>query len=257
MSSATLIGNNRVSEAEVYQVPSVPFTRTFKPIHHQQVIEAIRTGINAVGMNVMSTEYVLANNGMRMFSAWELDSGNSEICWAIGIRNSMDKSMALGITAGTRVFICENLAFDGEFVELRRHTKGLTIEELEFMAYRAIKTLVTRLTKFQEWHLGLKEYELSETDAKVLLVELISQNVFPASKFPRFHDLYFGGVYDPTLWGLHEASTEVLKENNLMTLPKKNKALNFIINQYIEDIEADQPSTLGDFFERRAKFLHV
>ena len=140
MSNATLIGRNRVSEAEVYQVPSVEFTKTFKPVHHQQVIEAIRTGINAVGMNVMSTEYVLANSGMRMFGVWELDSGTSEICWSIGLRNSMDKSMALGITAGTKVFICSNLAFDGEFVELRRHTKGLTIEELEFMAYRAIRT---------------------------------------------------------------------------------------------------------------------
>lgn len=254
MSNATLIGNNRVSEAEVYQVPSVPFTRTFKPVHHQQVIEAIRTGINAVGMNVMSTEYVLANNGMRMFSAWELDSGNSEICWALGLRNSMDKSMALGITAGTRVFICENLAFDGEFVELRRHTKNLSVEELEFMAYRAIKTLIVRLTKFQEWHLGLKQYDLSETDAKVLLVELITQNVFPASKFPRFHDLYFGGAYNPTLWGLHEATTEVLKEANLLSLPRKNKVLNNIINQYIDEID-DHPSPLGDFYERRAKLL--
>jgi hypothetical protein len=255
MSNATLIGNNRASEAEVYQVPSVPFTRTFKPIHHQQVIEAIRTGINAVGMNVMTTEYVLANNGMRMFGVWELDSGNSELCWSIGLRNSMDKSMALGITAGTRVFICENLAFDCEFVELRRHTKNLSVEELEFMAYRAIKTLIVRLTKFQEWHLGLKQYELSEADAKILLVELISQGVFPASKFPRFHDLYFGGAYAPTLFGVHEATTETLKDANLLTLPKKNKALNTIINQYIEDINAEQPSPLGDFYERRAKFL--
>ena len=92
--------------------------------------------------------------------------------------------------------------------------------------------------------------------AKVLLVELISQNVFPASKFSRFQDLYFG-AYEPTLWGLHEATTEVLKDSNLMTQPKKNKVLNIIVNQYIDDIEADLPSPLGDFYERRAKFLHV
>jgi hypothetical protein len=42
----------------------------------------------------------------------------------------------------------------------------------------------------------------------------------------------------------------VLKDANLLTLPKKNKALNSIINQYIEDIGAD-PSPLGDFYERR------
>jgi hypothetical protein len=76
MSNATLIGNNRVTEAEVFQVPSVPFTRTFKPFHHKQVIDAVRTGINAVGLEVVKTEYVLAGNeGVRMFGVWYLATG--------------------------------------------------------------------------------------------------------------------------------------------------------------------------------------
>ena len=254
--SATLIGN-RVSESEVFNVPSVPFTKTFKPFHHKQVIEAIRSALNMVGLNIVGTEYALANQGNRMFGVFDLDSGTDELGWSMGFRNALDKSFAITIIAGSRVFLCSNLAFDGEAIEMRRHTKGLTIEELEFLSYRAIKTLVVRLTSFQNWHLGLKQYDLSESDAKVLLVDMISQNIFPATKLLRFHDLYFGGVYDPTLFGLHEATTETLKDANLLTLPKKNKALNFIINQYIENIGAEPPSPLGDFYERRAKFLNV
>jgi len=253
--SATLIGN-RVSESEVFNVPSVEFTKTFKPFHHKQVIEAIRSALNMVGLGIVGQEYALANEGKRMFGVFDLDSGTDELGWSMGFRNALDKSFAITIIAGSRVFLCSNLAFSGNVIEMRRHTKGLSEAELEFLAFRAVKTLIVRLTAFQNWHLGLKEYDLSDTDAKVLLVELISQNVFPASKFPRFHDLYFG-AYEPTLWGLHEASTEVLKDANLLTLPKKNKVLNTIINQYIEDIEADQPSPLGDFYERRAKFLNL
>jgi len=254
--SSTLLGSNRVSESEVFNVPSVPFTKTFKPFHHKQIIEAIRSALNMVGLGIVSTEYVLANEGKRMFGVFDLDNGTDELGWSMGFRNALDKSFAITIIAGSRVFLCSNLAFDGEAIEMRRHTKGLTLDELEFLAFRAIKTLVRRLTSFQDWHLGLKQYELSETDAKVLLVDMISNNIFPASKFPRFHDLYFG-AYEPTLWGLHEATTEVLKDTNLLTLPKKNKALNTVLNQYIESIDADQPSPLGDFYERRAKFLHV
>ena len=253
MSNATLIGNNRVTEAEILQVPEVPFTRTFRPVHHKQVIDAIRTGINAVGLEIIDTEYVLAREGMQMFGVWNLATGNDELCWSVGIRNSMDKSMALGITAGTRVFVCSNLAFDGEFVALRKHTKGLTLEELEFMAYRAIRCLVGRLTKFQAWHEGLKQYELAEADAKVLLVELITKSVFPASWFPRFYDLYFRGAYDNTLWGVHETATNMLKDANLLTLPKKNRLLNAILNQHIEGLHAELPSSLGDFYEDRAR----
>lgn len=254
MANSTLIGSNKVTEAEVILAPTVPFTRTFRPVHHREVIAAIRTGISAVGLEVVKSEYVLAGNGMKMFGVWDLSTGNSELCWSIGIRNSMDKSMALGITAGTRVFVCENLAFDGEFVELRRHTKGLTLDELEFMAYRAIRNVVGRLAAFQAWHEGLKSHALSEDDAKIMLVEIVTQSVFPVSKFPIFHDLYFGGAYGQTLWGFHEAATDVLREANLLSLPKKNQVLNGILNQYISSRDT-APSQLGDFYERRARML--
>jgi hypothetical protein len=253
MSNATLIGNNKVTEAEIMQVPAAQFTRTFRPVHHMQVIDAIRVGINAVGLEIIDTEYVLAREGMQMFGVWNLATGNEELCWSVGIRNSMDKSMALGITAGTRVFVCSNLAFEGEYISLRKHTKGLTLEELEFMAYRAIRCLVGRLTKFQAWHEGLKRYELAEADAKILLVELITQKVFPTSWFPRFYDLYFGGAYDHTLWGFHETVTNVLKDSNLLTLPKKNRLLNAILDQHIEGMNAELPSSLGNFYENRAR----
>ena len=64
MSNATLIGNHRVTEAEIMQVPAVQFTRTFRPVHHKLVIDAVRTGIKAVGLEVVDTEYVLARAGM-------------------------------------------------------------------------------------------------------------------------------------------------------------------------------------------------
>ena len=256
MSQATLIGSNKVTEAEVVQVTAVPFTKSFHPIHHRDILSAIRSGVAATGLEVINTEYVLANNGHRMFAVWDLSGGSDELCWSIGIRNSMDKSMALGITAGTRVFVCENLAFSGEFVEFRKHTKGLDLTELDFLAYRAMKKMVENLSRFQAWHEGLKNFTLTEREAKLLLVEIMSQNIIPPSKFTRFYDLYFGGVYDPTLWGFHETVTDVLRDSNLLGLPKKNRQLNGVLDGFIEATRADHLSPLGDFFERRTKLTH-
>ena len=251
MSQSTLIGSNRVTEAEVIQVPAVPFTKSFHPVHHRQVLDAIRSGVVATGLEIVKTEYVLANNGNRMFGIWDLNGGNDELCWSIGIRNSMDKSMALGITAGTRVFVCENLAFSGEFVEFRRHTKGLIYDELEFMAYRAMKKMVSNLTKFQAWHEGLKNFSLTEWDAKILLVEIMTNSIIPPSKFARFSELYFGGVYDPTLWGFHETVTDVLRDSNLLSLPKKNRVLNSVLDGYVQSRSIEPHSPLGEFFANR------
>jgi len=253
MNTSTLIGNT-VTETEIAKVPAVPFTDTFHPVHHKEVIDAVRNAISLTGMDIVRAEYALAREGMQMFAVWDLNNGTDELCWSIGIRNSMNKSLALGITAGTRVFICENLAFDGEFIEFRRHTKGLDQAELEYLAFRSVWKMVGNLTKFQAWHEGLKEHNLSETDAKILLVEIMTDSVFPASKFSRFYELYFGGVYDSSLWGFHEAVTDTLKGSNLLSLPKKNKALNSILNQHIENRYADNPSLLGDFYEHRARY---
>jgi len=252
MSKSTLIGSNKVTEAEVIKVPAVPYTRTHHPVHHRYILDAIRSGVVATGLEIINTEYVLANKGNRMFGVWDLSGGTDELCWSIGIRNSMDKSMALGITAGTRVFVCENLSFSGDFVEFRKHTKGLVYDELEFMAYRAMKKMVANLTKFQAWHEGLKNFTLTEWDAKILLVEIMTNNIIPPSRFARFNDLYFGEAYEPTLWGFHESVTDVLRDNNLLTLPKKNKMLNGVLDTYMDSVDADSPSWMGDFYEQRA-----
>ena len=225
MSNSTLMGTNKVTESEVVNVSDVPFTRTFHPVHHRDVITAVQESVQAVGLDIVKSEYVLAQNGQRMFGVYDLNQGTSELSWSIGIRNSMNKSMSLGITAGTRVFVCDNLCFSGDYLTFRRHTSGLDIDELAFLAYRSMRQLIPMLKAFQNWHLGLQNYSLSEVDAKLLLVEIMTNSVIPPSKFSQFNKLY-ANVYDDSLWGFHEAATEILKGSNLLTLPKKNKALN-------------------------------
>jgi hypothetical protein len=246
------MGNNRVSEAEVIAVPDVPFTRTFHPVHHREVITAIKDGVQAVGLDIVQAEYVLAQNGQRMFGVYDLSQGTGELSWSIGIRNSMNKSMSLGITAGTRVFVCENLCFSGEFLAFRRHTSGLDLDELSFLAYRSMRKMMPLLRRFQDWHLGLRNFSLSTVDAKILLVEIMTNSVIPPSKFNQFNGLY-ANVYDDTLWGFHEAATDVLKSSNLLTLPKKNKVLNQVIDYYIDSLDSAGSSALGDFYENRAQ----
>jgi len=255
MSQSTLIGKNKATEAEVFQVPSVPFTKSFHPIHHRDILEAIKSGVAATGLEIVNREYVLANDGKKMFGVWDLSSGSDELCWSIGIRNSMDKSMAVGITAGTRVFVCENLAFSGEFVAFRKHTSGLDYSELDYMAYRAMKQMVSNLTRFQAWHEGLKGFSLTEQDAKLLLIEIMTNNVIPPSKFGRFNELY-GKVYDQTLWGFHEVVTDVLRDSNRLNLPKKNKTLNGLLDSYMDASCIEPPSSLGEFYERRHQLSH-
>ena len=252
--SSALLGKNRVSEAEVFAVADVPFTKTHHPIHHREVIRVVKEALGFIGLEIVKQEFVLAAEGMQMFSVWDLNSGTSEMRWSIGIRNSLNRSIALGITAGTRVLVCDNMAFSGEYLAVRKHTSGLTNDELGFLAFKTMKQVVPRLQAFQDWHQSLRHYPLAEDAAKILLVEIMTNSVIPASKFHRFNELY-ANVYDDGLWGFHEAATDVLKGSNLLTLPNKNKLLNGIINTYIDSLDTAAPSTLGDFYQQRASNL--
>jgi hypothetical protein len=50
--------------------------------------------------------------------------GTSAFC-RFGLRNSHDKSFPIGVAFGSRVFVCDNLAFIADHVVKRRHTTNL------------------------------------------------------------------------------------------------------------------------------------
>src|SRR2546430_2638626 len=65
-------------------------------------------------ITVVKDEYGVSQDGMKMFGVMTLSlthgNGGDAISLAIGLRNSHDKSFALGMVAGFRVFCCDNLA---------------------------------------------------------------------------------------------------------------------------------------------------
>ena len=63
-----------------------------------------QSGYEAVGLDIVAEEYVLAQNGQRMFGVYQLSQGTSELSWSIGIRNSMNKSMSIGSNKSQTIF---------------------------------------------------------------------------------------------------------------------------------------------------------
>ena len=67
-------------------------------------------------------------DGMKMFGVLDLETQMEGCRFSIGIRNSHDKSIRLGSHAGLRVFVCSNMAFNGDFTPvLAKHTKSFNL----------------------------------------------------------------------------------------------------------------------------------
>src|SRR5205085_8203189 len=67
----------------------------------------------------------ITEDGSRYFGLLSLRSTYGGYEDTVGLRNSHDKSFPVGIGFGSRVFICDNLAFVADTVIKRKHTANL------------------------------------------------------------------------------------------------------------------------------------
>ena len=107
---------NKLTREELARV-ATPGTATHKPIAHIGVVEKLIEALSFRQIGVVREEYAVSSDGMKMFGVVDLSSGFDGCRFAIGLRNSHDKSFRLSCTVGLRVFVCENLAFHGEYTQ--------------------------------------------------------------------------------------------------------------------------------------------
>jgi len=69
-----------------------------------RIVEALVESLGFRQIGVIQEEYAVSKDGMKMFGVLDLEAILVPGCrFAVGIRNSHDKSMRLGLTIGARV----------------------------------------------------------------------------------------------------------------------------------------------------------
>ena len=81
-------------------------TATHKPIPHIVVVEKLIEALSFRQIGVVREEYAVSSDGMRMFGVMDLSSGFEGCRFALGLRNSHDKTFRLSLSVGLRVFVC-------------------------------------------------------------------------------------------------------------------------------------------------------
>ena len=120
-----------VSRDEVARIDTPCSTDTWRPVPHIDVIKAVTKVVRAHDWEIEGEKFGLAREGQKMFGVMEIARSSSpEWHRCIDIRNSHDKSFAVGLSAGIVVCVCTNMAFGGTTVIKRRHTSGIDLAEL-------------------------------------------------------------------------------------------------------------------------------
>ena len=206
----------KLTRDELAQVPTPSGTATHKPIPHLEVVVKLVETLGFRQIGVVREEYAVSSDGMRMFGVMDLTTGFEGCRFALGLRNSHDKSFRLSCTAGVRVFVCQNLAFHGEFTPvLAKHSKNFSIEDSFAIGVDRIQRNFEPLKRqIEEW----KGRQLSTAVAKLIIYQAFIEDELEVPKHlaRRIHDLYFHPQFEDfqprTMWSLSNAFTSAFKE---------------------------------------------
>ena len=215
--SMTLLSyGGKLTRSELGQVPTPAATATHKPIPHIEVVEKLIETLSFRQIGVVREEYAVSKEGMRMFGVMDLSSGFGGCRFAIGLRNSHDKSFRLSCTVGLRVFVCENLAFHGDYTPvLAKHSKNFSLEDsLAIGVDRMQRNFEPLRRQVEEW----QARQLSTAAAKLIIYQAFIEEELEIPKHlaRRVHELYFHPVHEEfqprTLWSLSNAFTSAFKD---------------------------------------------
>lgn len=209
----------RITRNDLDFLPSPPSTDTFQPIPHKDLVDALDDALALRCFKIQRTDFAVSPDGMKMFGLLEINAALDGIRFAIGLRNSNDKSMRLGLVAGYRVKVCDNMMFQGDFNPLlAKHTKGLDLIESVSIGVDRIHRGFEPLSRSIETK---RLMQITDDEARVLVYQAFLEEKFPITLIKDVHRNYFSPPYedfrDRTLWSLENAFTESFKNLNPLT----------------------------------------
>ena len=218
MNTGTLVAGplSKIGRTELAQIPVPQATATHRPVPHHEIVEALVETLSFRHIAVVNEEYAASNDGMKMFGVLDLETQMEGCRFSIGIRNSHDKSLRLGLTAGLRVFVCSNMAFSGDFTPvLAKHSKSFNlIDTLAVGVDRIQRNFEPMQRQVEHW----RQAQLTDERAKLIFYSAFVDGKLdaPRSLLPEVHRLYFEPQYEEfsprTMWSLSNAFTSAFKK---------------------------------------------
>jgi len=145
----------------------------------------------------------------------------------IGLRGSYDQSLARTIAVGSRVFVCDNLAFSGKVQISTKQTTNVAHRVPELIA-RAIGQIPQMAEAQDRRFNAYRNQTLTQDHGDHMLIDLVRQHVLMPSQLERALQEWDEPSHPEhaeqglNAWRLHNAVTEAIKPSNpeRMALPQ-------------------------------------
>lgn len=224
-------GAKVIDRQSLSRIETPTSTDTWYPLPHDFLLREIEAQLLSHGFKIGDCTHALSHEGRRYFGVLQIHSANitaSDYSWIVGIRNSHDKTFPASLVMGTRVFVCDNLAFNGEVKLSRKHTR-FAARDLRFMTARAVGSLNAKFHRMDERIAAYKVHRLTDKAAHDFIIKAIDCRSITPTALPEILHHWREPLHDEfrprTMWSLFNAFTEQFKSLNPHTVTKRSEAL--------------------------------
>lgn len=189
------------------------------PVSHVRVLESVKESLGEGGYSVASEKLAITKEGARFFGTLDLTAPLVPgVTLAVGVRNSVDKTFPLGFCAGSRVFVCDNLAFSAELMVRRKHTLNGAVNFRTGIA-QAVFSLGTFVQAEEKRIKLMQNMELRSEQADSLILQSYERDIIGARDLPKvikeWREPSFVDFQPRTVWSLFNAYTTALRERTI------------------------------------------
>jgi hypothetical protein len=202
------------TKEQLHRIPTPTPTKSHKPINHGEAAELTCLYAEKAGYNIASEEYGINRSGTQMFGVLRLENKlDRDFTRCIGIRNSHDKTLSFGLTAGVSVMVCSNLCFDGDVVTSRKHTALIDPHVFIPEIFESMGDAHERL----EGHIArLKDTVIGDDLARSMVTQAAQIDAIPSCDILPVIKKYMEpphAEFEPrTEWSLYNSFNEVAKK---------------------------------------------
>lgn len=205
-------GAKPVTYDELRAVPTPPGTDSHLPVPHHEIVELMRYTLGFHGHEIAEEHHGVTEDGARYFGVMCLRSPYGEYSDMLGLRNSHDKSLPIGIAFGSRVFVCDNLAFSADHVIRRKHTVKAK-RELPALLADIVRPLKDQRVAQNQKLLAYQGTPLTDELADHAILDMYRKDIIGVQAIGKVLDAYDHPPHDwgnRTAWRLFNAATFAL-----------------------------------------------
>jgi len=229
-------GGKDIDYAALRELETPAPTASHVPIPHFRVVDLVKTAVGMYGHEVTAEHFGVTEDAMRFFGLLSLKSSYTGYEDTVGLRNSHDKSFPVGIGFGSRVFVCDNLAFVADTVIRRKHTANLK-RDLPGIIGEMIEPLAIHR---EAQHRTFERYRRTELTAAVAdhaILEMYRQGIINVQRIPDVLKEWEEPTHEPwggwTAWRMFNPATFTLT-GRVMERPDATPKLFKIIDAVCE-----------------------